>query len=66
MKICEYDDIKCPSCGESKPEDQDNAQNNLGLKETARVVVRGGGIEMPGHLIHCLTCSIDFVIPCED
>lgn len=66
MKVCEFDHIGCPSCGENKPEYKDGAENTFGLKEGPKVVVRGGGIEMRGHLIHCLSCSLDFVIPCED
>jgi hypothetical protein len=61
MKICEYDHISCPSCGETKP-----GNKNRGLMQMGKVTVRRQGMHMLGHLIHCLSCSIDFVIPCED
>lgn len=66
MKICEYDHICCPSCRESHPKYQAEAGHALGLEEGPKVIIRGGGVEKQGHLIRCLSCGLDFVIPCED
>lgn len=63
MKVCEYDNIKCPSCGEEKEVNEDAT---CGLKEIGRGSYRGDNVFGPMHLIHCFTCSMQFGIPCED
>ena len=62
MKICEYDNVKCPSCGE---EGEANEDTTYGLKEIERGNYQGK-VFGPMHLIHCFTCSMQFGIPCED
>ena len=65
MKVCEYDNIKCPSCGEGSPEYEDSNRNLCGLREVDKGNYQGKTFG-PMHLIQCLTCGIRFGIPCED
>lgn len=62
MKICEYENIKCPSCGEAR---EASENDTLGLKELERGTYQGKTFG-PMHLILCLTCGTQFGLPCED
>jgi len=62
LKICEYDNVKCPGCSEEREANKDAPH---GLKELERGNYQGKAFG-PMHLIHCFTCSMQFGIPCED
>ena len=60
MKICEYDNVRCPYCGE---------EEHLGevgpVAFPQRPPERGPAIQ-PAHFVSCKSCGGDFVITCED
>ena len=58
MKVCEWEHVQCPYCGE-----------DTALSEAGLVSVKGiepGAVERPGHEMYCLKCNGAFVVPCED
>lgn len=61
MKICEYDNIQCPYCGE-KEKLTDAGFVSLDLKEPQIPTASLG----PWHYIRCGSCSGEFTIPCAD
>ena len=66
MKVCEYDSVSCPFCGESEAEYEDKAGNSRGLKELAKVAIHSSMASRPAHHIFCFSCAGEFTIPCED
>lgn len=65
MKICEYENIKCPYCGEGEEEKLVNSgphpfTHRVGNGDNLHLV------EGPGHFIRCKSCSGEFIITCED
>jgi len=66
MKVCEWDNVNCPYCGENKEEYKDGAGNIHGLKELARAGVRSSKMYRPVHHLICFSCGGEFFIPCED
>ncbi len=55
MKICEYENVKCPYCGEEEH-----------LLETQKCSISSISGPVPGHLITCKSCGGDFAITCQD
>ncbi len=58
LKICEYDKVKCPLCGE----EEKIIDKGKGTMNAERVM----GHDMVCHIVFCRSCSIIFAIPCED
>ena len=58
MKICEYENVKCPLCQESEKladmaiESFDGKSPYVGMG--------------PWHFLRCESCSAEFAIPCQD
>jgi len=63
MKVCEWDDVSCPYCGESR---EHRGNSAFGLKELAPVSVHSSEISLPAHHLLCLSCAGEFFIPCGD
>lgn len=61
MKICEYENVKCPYCGENdKLVDEGKVALYAGCHAPPSVS------QGPYHHIRCESCSGVFAIPCED
>jgi hypothetical protein len=61
MKICEYDNVRCPYCNEEdKLEDVGYVYLD---REQMRIPTASLG---PWHYIRCAACSGVFIISCED
>lgn len=65
MQICEYDNVKCPYCGE---------ENNMIEISRCHIVLPPSGADksagistsLSAHFISCRACGGVFSIPCED
>ena len=63
MKICEYENVRCPYCGEEKK------LTNVGAHPFTHRENREGELELhngPGHFVRCQSCGGEFIITCED
>lgn len=58
MKICEYENIKCPSC----QEEERLADMGIDSFEGNNIYVGLG----PWHFLRCEKCQTEFAIPCQD
>ena len=58
MKICEYENVKCPYCQEGEKLSEMTKDSFEG--KTPYVGVG------PRHFIRCDSCSGEFAIPCQD
>lgn len=61
MKICEYDNIRCPYCREQE-ELEDVGYVSLD-RQPLHIPTASLG---PWHYIRCKSCSGEFTIPCAD
>jgi len=56
VKICEYENVRCPFCGEDEK-----------LVERARCSIQPNkGGDIPAHAITCKSCGGTFAIECQD
>ena len=63
MKICEYENVRCPYCGEEEKL-MNVVPHPFTHRENCEGVLKLN--EGPGHFVRCNSCCGEFIITCED
>lgn len=63
MKICEYENVRCPYCGSDHL-----AEMGLGTAKYGVEMTNDGPkvAEVKVHAVRCVPCGGMFLVPCED